>query len=249
MATTTTNYGFDIPQSTDLVKDGATAIATLGQDVDTQLKALNPSTTLGDIQYASSSANTNTRLGIGSTGQILTVSAGVPAWTTPAAAGDFILLTTASFTTASAVSLPNNTFSSTYRNYRLIVNFTCTGANYFTMRLRAGGADNTTTNYSSTYAYFYYGSNGISADDRAPGATSWSRMGYTETSGEHNGVFDIFQPQESKQTNISGLYNRAAVGCSTSFGIFSATTQFDSLSIIPAAGTITGNYSIYGYKK
>jgi hypothetical protein len=37
MATTTTNYGWDIPQSTDLVKDGATAIATLGQDIDTSL--------------------------------------------------------------------------------------------------------------------------------------------------------------------------------------------------------------------
>ena len=37
MATTTTNYGWDIPQSTDLVKDGATAIATLGQDIDTSI--------------------------------------------------------------------------------------------------------------------------------------------------------------------------------------------------------------------
>ena len=37
MATVTTNYGFDIPQSSDLVKDGATAIATLGQDIDTAM--------------------------------------------------------------------------------------------------------------------------------------------------------------------------------------------------------------------
>jgi len=37
MATTTTNYGWDIPQSTDLVKDGATAIAALGQDIDTSV--------------------------------------------------------------------------------------------------------------------------------------------------------------------------------------------------------------------
>ena len=36
MATTTTNFGFDIPQSTDLVKDGADAIAELGQDIDTR---------------------------------------------------------------------------------------------------------------------------------------------------------------------------------------------------------------------
>jgi hypothetical protein len=40
MATVTTNYGFDIPQSSDLVKDGATAIATLGQDIDTQFAGL-----------------------------------------------------------------------------------------------------------------------------------------------------------------------------------------------------------------
>jgi hypothetical protein len=35
MATTTTNNGWDIPQSTDFVKLGADAIATLGQDIDT----------------------------------------------------------------------------------------------------------------------------------------------------------------------------------------------------------------------
>ena len=40
MATVTTNYGFDIPQSTDLVKDGATAIAALGQDIDTAFAGL-----------------------------------------------------------------------------------------------------------------------------------------------------------------------------------------------------------------
>ena len=40
MATTTTNYGFDIPTSSDLVKNGATAIATLGQDIDTQFAGL-----------------------------------------------------------------------------------------------------------------------------------------------------------------------------------------------------------------
>ena len=45
MATTTTNFGWDIPTSTDLVKDGATAIATLGQDIDTALVDLKGGTT------------------------------------------------------------------------------------------------------------------------------------------------------------------------------------------------------------
>jgi len=77
---TTTNYGWTTPNDTDLVKDGAAAIRTLGSSVDTTTKALNPSTTLGDIEYRSATANTNTRLPIGTTGQILSVVAGVPSW-------------------------------------------------------------------------------------------------------------------------------------------------------------------------
>ena len=79
---TTTNYGWTTPNDTDLVKDGAAAIRTLGSSVDTTTKALNPSTTLGDIEYRSATANTNTRLGIGSSGQVLTVAGGVPTWAT-----------------------------------------------------------------------------------------------------------------------------------------------------------------------
>jgi hypothetical protein len=37
MAAVTTNYGFDVPTSSDLVKNGATQIALLGQDIDTFL--------------------------------------------------------------------------------------------------------------------------------------------------------------------------------------------------------------------
>lgn len=83
---TTTNYGWTTPDDTALVKDGASAIRTLGSSVDTTTKNLNPSTTLGDLEYRSATANTNTRLGIGTTGQVLTVSGGVPAWSAAPAA-------------------------------------------------------------------------------------------------------------------------------------------------------------------
>jgi hypothetical protein len=87
MANPTTNYGWPMPTSTDLVTDLPADFAAFGQPVDTSLKALNPETTLGDISYRSATANTNTRLGIGSTGQVLTVAGGVPSWATPAAGG------------------------------------------------------------------------------------------------------------------------------------------------------------------
>jgi hypothetical protein len=61
---------------TDLPADFEVAL----QGVDTRLKALQPGTTLGDIAYSSATANTSTRLPIGTTGQVLGVAAGVPAW-------------------------------------------------------------------------------------------------------------------------------------------------------------------------
>ena len=85
----TTNYNWETPDDTDLVKDGAAAIRTLGSSIDTTTKNLNPETTTGDIAYRSATANTNTRLAIGSTGQVLTVAAGVPSWATPASGSTF----------------------------------------------------------------------------------------------------------------------------------------------------------------
>jgi hypothetical protein len=88
---TTTNYGWTTPDDTALVKDGAAAIRTLGTSIDstlkTQIDAQIPETlltTTGDVIYASG-ANTPARLGIGTTGQVLQVSGGLPAWTTPTA--------------------------------------------------------------------------------------------------------------------------------------------------------------------
>ena len=80
----TTNYNWETPDDTDLVKDGAAAIRTLGSSIDTTTKSLNPETTLGDIAYRSSTANVKTRLGIGTTGQVLTVAGGVPTWASAA---------------------------------------------------------------------------------------------------------------------------------------------------------------------
>ena len=93
MANPTTNYGWPMPTSSDLVTDLPADFDAFGQPVDTTLKALNPETTLGDISFRSATLNTNTRLGIGSAGQVLTVAAGVPSWATPTT-GDIEGITT-----------------------------------------------------------------------------------------------------------------------------------------------------------
>jgi hypothetical protein len=97
---TTTNYGWTTPDDTALVKDGAAAIRTLGSSADTTVKGLNPGTTAGDIDYYTTST-AKARVGIGSSGQALTVVAGVPSW---AASPTSVLTTTGDSLYASAAN-------------------------------------------------------------------------------------------------------------------------------------------------
>ena len=103
----TTNYNWETPDDTDLVKDGAAAIRTLGNSIDTTTKNLNPQTTTGDLAYRSATSNVNTRLAIGSTGNVLTVSGGVPVWAAPAGGGKVLQVVSTSKT---------DTFTSTTAN-------------------------------------------------------------------------------------------------------------------------------------
>jgi hypothetical protein len=132
----TTNYSWSTPDDTDLVKDGAAAIRTLGSSIDTTTKALNPSTTLGDVEYRSATANTNTRLGIGTTGQILTVAGGVPTWASPASAGSLTLLST---TTCSGTTTSITSINGTYKNLYIEVE-NMNAANDFEVSFRLNGS-------------------------------------------------------------------------------------------------------------
>jgi hypothetical protein len=128
----TTYFGWETPDDTDLVKDGAAAIRTLGQAIDTSLQDLeggttgqvlkknsdtdmdfiwaadsagmtNPMTTTGDTIY-SSSGSTPARLAIGSTGNVLTVAGGVPTWAAPAGGGKVLQVVSANYSTSTSNS-------------------------------------------------------------------------------------------------------------------------------------------------
>ena len=64
---------------------------------------VNPMTTTGDTIY-SSSGSTPARLGIGTTGQVLTVSGGIPSWATPSS-GAYTLLSTTTLSGSTTVSI------------------------------------------------------------------------------------------------------------------------------------------------
>ena len=108
MATTTTNFGWDIPQSTDLVKDGATAIAALGQDIDTALVDLKGGTT-GQVLAKASNTDLDYSWITNDVGDITAVTATSPL-TGGGTSGDITVgIQSATTSQAGAVQLSDST--------------------------------------------------------------------------------------------------------------------------------------------
>ena len=112
---TTTNYSWSTPDDTALVKDGAAAIRTLGSSADTTVKALNPGTTAGDIDYYTTST-AKARVGIGTAGQVLAVNSGAtaPEWITSSSGGMTLLSTTTLSGAATTISSISQSYNSLF---------------------------------------------------------------------------------------------------------------------------------------
>jgi hypothetical protein len=241
---TTTNYGWTTPDDTALVKDGAAAIRTLGSSVDTTTKALNPSTTLGDIEYRSSTANTNTRLGIGSTGQVLTVAGGVPSWATAAAGG----MTLIQETVASAnSSIDFSSIPGTYKDLILywegIVNSTT--SDEFTLRFNndSSGIYNLYENYFEATSTTINRSQYTAASQKmfGTGATS------TSSAGTVRGSLIIYNYASTTKVKYYehnyAFYDNGTArnNLASAFSWYDSTTAITSLNIVRTngAGTLT----------
>jgi len=207
MATTTPNYGWTVPTSSDLVKDGATAIETLGDAID---------------------ASMNTALG--------TKKAGM------------VLLNTTSFSGVNSVSLPAATFSSTYDNYRVIINLDSTSSGTTsTLRFRASGSDNSSSNYAYSYQ-FITTANTTYTQGNANTTTNF-RIGFSD-GGTDMVIIDIFNPMKAVRTGIQSTFNgKEGANFTSEFvqGQMTVTTAYDSLTYFQ--NTMTGTIRAYGYNQ
>jgi len=251
VANPTTNYGFVLPTPTDLVTDLPADFDVALQGVDTRLKALQPGTTLGDLAYSSATANTNTRLAVGSTGNVLTVAGGVPTWAAPAvSASGLTLITAQTFTTSSNINV-NSCFSATYQNYliQIIVSNTSAASDAF-LRLRASGTDASGNDYKWASLFNHsVTSTPNGASSNSASAFSDYFIGY-DSGGKVAMTATMFRPFEATSTFItsqsvssplnSSSYNYARTG------VHSLTNSYDGFSLTVNSGTITGNLRVFG---
>jgi hypothetical protein len=242
---TTTNYGWTTPDDTALVKDGAAAIRSLGSSVDTTTKNLNPSTTLGDIEYRSSTANVNTRLGIGSTGNVLTVSGGVPVWSAPAGAGGMTLLST---TNLSGASISLTSISQSYKELVIYLkDFYSSSATNVPISVNSG------TNVASR---LYLG--GRSPDYENTDYSDTANLNWiaVQSNTQNNNFMEIRFPDYSNTDTMkivksyTGFYNTDPFkSLNFAIGLITTTTAISEISIATTAGTWSaGTCELYGVK-
>jgi hypothetical protein len=235
---TTTNYGWTTPDDTALVKDGAAAIRTLGSSVDTTTKALNPETTLGDIAYRSSTANVKTRLGIGSTGDVLTVAGGVPTWAAPAAGGGYTSIATGSL---SGTSVVISGISGSYKHlYLKVINAQASSGR---IGLRVNGSS------SANYGYVRFEMD--SATPLASSAATVINVGPDLTAATNcTYTFFIENYADTSYKPITVHFRRNTSGTQSQSGFASVndSTAFTSLTIVntDAVSYTAGTYTLYG---
>lgn len=241
---TTTNYGWTTPDDTALVKDGAAAIRTLGSSVDTTTKALNPSTTLGDIQYRSSTANTNTRLGIGTSGQYLSVSGGVPAWVNLSAGGMTLLSTT----TLSGASTTISGISQDYTDLQIIIDGVTNATANGNLYMKINGNNN------SFYLVGLNASPPNIQDNLTQQYLNGSVSAYSRTSANNTWLVRInnyVQATNYKPLNVYGQFLDSGGSDSPIImgGSVNANAAITSILFLNTGGNFsTGTVKIYGVK-
>ena len=248
---TTTNYSWTTPDDTALVKDGAAAIRTLGSSVDTTVKALNPGTTAGDIDYYTSST-AKSRVAIGSAGQVLTVAGGVPAWgSVPAVNDTFTLLNAGGTSLTGATTITVSGISNKNKLHVEIQGASAGSASSLSIRLNSDSG----SNYSQR-GMFFIGQSATTIAFNNMNTTAaqvtLAKMG-TDTADTISGTIDIqgtatsgvkpYQLQASATDSYLASNSRGYVAG----GAYLGTSSITSISIISSSGNFdAGSIWVYG---
>jgi hypothetical protein len=206
----TPNNNFPYPESTDLVKDGATAIENLADAIDTTLGV-----------YADPG---------------------------------LVLLNTTSFSGVASQSLAADTFTTTYDNYKLLIDITAVTADAtIFLKMRKAGTDSSASYYSSNSWAFT--TNTANPDARS-NETTGMRLGFCDglTAG-HYYSFDVtlFRPKINDKTTatattVNALTTGAQQGGAGGYW-HDVTDTYDSATLIASSGNITGTIYCYGWNK
>jgi hypothetical protein len=262
MATTTPNYGWTVPTSTDLVKDGATAIETLGDAVDATVYA-NAQAALsktivdakGDL-IAATAADTVARLAVGANGTVLKANSSTSTgleWGSASATKNWTLVNTGG--TSLSGSSTQITGLSSYDDLLVIVSgasFTAAGQGlYMTVNNVTTSSSYTRYGMRNDYATSYASSNYTTFASATGTEIQWSSMSDNAASTVSGGIMISGCKGTGVKPYVHVSASTAGGGNgndgSAYMGVVTATTAISSIEIIGISATFdAGTVFVYG---
>jgi hypothetical protein len=270
MATTTPNFGWPVPTSTDLVKDGAVAIESLGDAIDASLLDLKGGTTgqvlakatNTDMDFtwvAQDDSNAIQNAIVDAKGDLIAATAADTPARLAVGANDTVLTADSSTATGLKWATPSGGSGMTLLASGSLSGSTLTissiSQSYINLQLFIDNVVCSLTNESVKIQVNGTGNNNfycVSLNQLIL-ATSAANQDLYLTSGNltnaQSATFNIYNYTSAyaKQIFSEGFTVSAAVKLQQ-WGAISGTGAITSLTIFPSGGTFTGNYKLYGVK-
>lgn len=256
-------YNWPEPDNTDLVKNGALAMRTLGDAIDTTMATMVPKTIVdakGDI-IAATAADTVSRLAVGTNGQTLvadsSTSTGLKWANASAGALTLVKAETAFSAVANTGTTFDGVFSSTYNNYLIIINQTLNSVDgesfNFNMRYSTGTTDSDAANTGGTYVK---NSSGTDGSWYFNNATTMKLFTNQNTAGRFGSCNLYIGGLNSGSASRYQMNWQFATPGNNQFGNggnvqnSNGTTRIWTGFILTASsGTISGTATVYGFGK
>jgi hypothetical protein len=226
---------------------GTSGAVTITNDMATTI------TTNGDLIYGTGSG-TYTRRAIGSSGQVLSVSGGVPTWATPSSSALTLVKARTNFNNvASTGTTFDNVFTSTYANYIIVLDYiSAVNANdTLKFQWRSGGTTYSGGNYYSGYSNVTW--NGTSAPVGNSGGTYVSVGTLAAGGNSANYTINYYSPQDTSANHKVAYhgYSPQLQGYVYGSGFVNTTNaNYDGFIISCSTGNIyTGYVTVYGLVK
>jgi hypothetical protein len=160
--------------------------------------------------------------------------------------GGLVKITNQTFSSVSTVSV-NNCFSSSYQNYSIMINASCSNELGLRLRMRSGGTDANGSDYKWQYLSVSGGSVGAS---RFTSETSAVLCDFSSSGSISLCNTLMFSPFESKHTAMRSISAdpRSSVVIQDNANYHSQNISYDGFTIFISSGNMTGTVRVYGYR-
>ncbi len=157
--------------------------------------------------------------------------------------GGMVLINKTDFSAASTITV-DNCFSSTYKTYKIIIDFNLSAAQDLYLRLRSNG----TTATGSDYIFNWIRGFSTTLQTGTSGAQNYWQIHYYSASGNGWAEIIMHNPFETSVTGYTSTWrsNQPALGLLA--GTHGLTNSYNSFEFLPTGGTVTGTVKVYGLR-